>query len=129
MPDTLSGQDRGWLDTVQFTTLPPSAPVITVPPTNQVMGVGGDASFAVVATGFPAPMFQWRFNDAPMPNETNAVLLIRNVSITNVGNYTVLVSNSLGSVTSRVATLLASRRSRFATSTPTNWKPPAQLLA
>ena len=41
----------------------------------------------------------------PLPGATNASLTFTNVQMTNAGTYTVVASNSLGSVTSTVAVL------------------------
>ncbi len=68
-------------------------PLITVPPSNQVVSLGQTAVFSVTATGSPAPVYQWQFNGANLPGKTAATLTIANVQSTNVGAYTVIVSN------------------------------------
>lgn len=89
------------------------APVITgiVPSTNQSISATGSASFTAVASGQPV-VYQWYEGATPLSNvpgnisgATNATLTINNAVPANQGNYTVVVTNSFGSVTSVVATL------------------------
>src|SRR6185436_6043334 len=72
-----------------------SVPVlVVVPPTNRTVAVGADAAFQVTAYG-PAPLrYQWRFNGADILDATNAVLTVTNVTSSQRGLYTAVVSNS-----------------------------------
>jgi hypothetical protein len=90
-----------------------SAPSITTQPVNQTAAAGGTASFTVVATGTPAPNYQWLKNTTPIGGATNATLSLSNVQNSDAANYAVTVSNSAGSVTSSTVTLTIN-----ATSTP-----------
>ncbi|MFM2081893.1 MAG: hypothetical protein RL380_584, partial [Verrucomicrobiota bacterium] len=81
------------------------APTITTPPASRTNTLGSTATFTVVASGFPAPAYVWKFNTVNIPGATNATLTLTNVAATNAGNYTVLVANLLGSTLSSVATL------------------------
>jgi hypothetical protein len=99
------GQDRGWVDQISFQQPTPSAPKITSEPASQTVGASVDASFSVMATGFPAPQYQWRFNGATLAYATNRTLLLLNVATSNAGDYTVVVTNSFGAATSDVAHL------------------------
>ena len=78
-------------------------PIITAQPTNQVVVPGNTAKFSATATG--ATAFQWRFNGADIPNETNAQLQISNVQTNNAGYYLVIVKNSTGWVPSALVYL------------------------
>jgi RHS repeat-associated protein len=91
--------------TVTVTNSPPV--IISQPqPTNQTVTVGNDASVTVVATGCPSAAYQWRLNATNIiASGTNATLTIFNVQPTNAGNYTVVVTDGSGSVTSSVAVL------------------------
>ncbi|HEY2951933.1 MAG TPA: immunoglobulin domain-containing protein [Verrucomicrobiae bacterium] len=81
-------------------------PVITAPPVNQTNAVGGTANLYVTATGLPMPALRWRFNATNvLSGQTNSTLTLSNLTLAQAGNYSVLASNSLGSVTSAVATL------------------------
>ena len=88
------------------------APVIINQPPNASLYLGPDtvvlgdkAVFSVVASGNPAPSYQWNQNGVAVPGATQSGLVIPNVQFTNAGSYTVVVSNSLGCVTSSVAEL------------------------
>ncbi|MGC9942197.1 MAG: hypothetical protein ABSE48_10200 [Verrucomicrobiota bacterium] len=71
------------------------------PPTNQVANPGTLVTFAADVCVFGAPPFgyQWQFNRTNLAGATNDTLTVE--ALTNaVGNYSVIVSNELGSVTS-----------------------------
>lgn len=80
-------------------------PIITSQPTDQIGEVGVSATFAATATGASPLSYQWRFNDANLAGRTSTSLLLRSVQLINAGNYSVVVTNSVGSVTSRLARL------------------------
>jgi alpha-tubulin suppressor-like RCC1 family protein len=89
-----------------------TSPIIIVPPTNQVSAAGHTASFSVTAIGVQPLGYQWWFNgttqlvDSTNVNgSTNSVLILSNVQSNNIGSYTVVVTNSFGSVTSSPASL------------------------
>jgi hypothetical protein len=78
---------------------------ITTQPLSQAVVQSQSASFSVVASGTAPFSYQWNFNDAAMSGDTNASLTLTNVQTTQAGSYTVVVTNSWGSVTSTVAAL------------------------
>ena len=78
-------------------------PVITVQPRTQAVVAGSTATFGVNASGTPAPAYQWRFNGVPIAGATRATL-----TVSDAGNYDVIVSNSLGQVFSSLAQLIVS---------------------
>ena len=81
-------------------------PGITTEPRDQVVDTGFPATFTVTATGTAPLTYQWRFNDTNLAGRTSANLVLANVQLANLGNYTVSVTNASGpSVTSRVAVL------------------------
>ena len=86
-------------------SLPPVAPTITVQPAGQTVTAGQSASLAVVATGNPTPTYQWQKGGASLSGATSATLTLPNVQAANAGSYTVVVTNSVSSVTSNAATL------------------------
>jgi len=81
-----------------------AAPVITTQPTNQAAITGGTVTFTIAATGLPAPVFQWFKNGATLPAATNFTLIFTNVQVADIGTYSVVASNSIGSITSSNAT-------------------------
>ena len=85
-----------------FVLVPPS---ISVQPTNLVVTNTQSATFTMTANGVPTPGYQWFFNSNLVSGVTTSNYFIANVSPINMGNYYVIVSNSVGSVTSSVVTL------------------------
>ncbi len=61
----------------------------------------------VVASGAPAPTFQWLQNGVSIANATNASYAITNMQASDAGNYHVQVSNALGSTNSTPDTVLS----------------------
>ena len=80
-----------------LTVLVPIA--ITQEPTNQTVVQGGTTTFAVNTTG-TAPAYQWQVNGANIPGATSSSYTQNNVQPAAAGNYTVVVTNAVGSVTS-----------------------------
>jgi hypothetical protein len=91
------------------TNIPP--PVITVPPTNQTVSVNVDAELRVTATGTAPLYYQWQKDGTNLVSGhfggvTNFVLLIFSAQTNDSGNYTVIVTNSGGAVTSSPPAIL-----------------------
>mgnify|MGYP000247649681 CR=1 FL=1 len=80
-------------------------PVITVQPTNDTVTNSQPAQFAVTATGSPAPGYQWFRNESPLSGATSATYTIGSATPAAMGTYFVVVTNSVGAVTSTVVTL------------------------
>lgn len=89
----------------QLTVAASIPPSITSQPTSQVGGKGGSASFSVSATGTPAPTYQWKKNGADISGATSSTLSWSSLATADGGNYSVVVTNSGGSVTSNVVSL------------------------
>ncbi len=82
-----------------------SPPSIAVQPQKQIIDLDNPASFSVtVSDSTKSPVsYQWCTNNIPITGATNGTLAISDVTIP--GNYTVVITNSLGSITSSVAPL------------------------
>lgn len=80
-------------------------PVISAHPLSQTARVGDTVRFNVVAEGWPTPLYEWQFNNSPMPNSNTASLILTNVQANQAGTYWVRVMNSAGVVHSNPATL------------------------
>ena len=78
---------------------------IALGPTNQTVIAGGSAVFNVLATGFGNLSYQWRFNASPISGATGSSLLLTNIQTSQAGAYDVVITNSVSSATSAVATL------------------------
>ncbi len=86
----------------KVTLAPPS---ITSAPQEKTVVAGSAASFSVGATGSAPLNYHWKLNGTEIPSATNWGYYLPNVDHTDTGNYTVVVSNNAGSVTSEVAAL------------------------
>jgi hypothetical protein len=106
---------------------PQLAPNILSQPTNQTAYVSNSASFTVVATGIPDANYQWYKGITPITDATNATLTINNVQFSDVGSYSVVVSNAAGTATSSSATLTVPNRNPV-TTTATYTRPAGQPL-
>jgi hypothetical protein len=78
---------------------------ITQQPTNQTVFEGDNVTFTVGVSGTPPLAYQWRFNGAAINRATNSTLVLTGVVPSQSGNYSVVVTNSTGSVTSSNAVL------------------------
>lgn len=80
-------------------------PFISLQPQNQNVLAGQAATFSVTAGGTLPLNFQWLFNGTNISGATTNPFVLANVQSTNAGNYSVIITNLAGSVTSSVATL------------------------
>ena len=79
---------------------------IVAQPTNETVIQGIDATLWVTATGTMPLCYQWWFNGTNLlAGATNAWLTVPAVQLTNVGAYSVIVSNTAGAVASSNALL------------------------
>ncbi len=60
---------------------------------------GNDISFAVEAAGTAPIRYQWTHNGTNLPGATNAILLLENLQLSQVGRYVVTVSNDESTLT------------------------------
>lgn len=81
-------------------------PIILSHPQSVTSLLSRVATFHVEATGSPPMHFEWHFQSAPIPNQTNPALVLNPVAPQHAGDYSVVVTNAVGSVTSRTATLV-----------------------
>jgi hypothetical protein len=83
----------------------PTAPTITLQPTNQTISRGSTAAFNVGVKGSMPFTYQWQFYGTNLPGLTNSSLVITQALVANRGPYDVVVSNSTGWTISSNATL------------------------
>ncbi len=106
--------------TIRITAAVASPPVITNQPASFTNVAGGNATFTVTAGTAPLS-YRWFFNtNTSLLNATNTSLSLTNVRASQAGKYSVIVTNSSGSVTSAFATLTVTNPLPTALSTPTN---------
>jgi hypothetical protein len=93
-----------------------AAPSINTQPQNQSVAVGASATFSVSATGTAPLVYQWFFNtNTLIAGAITNSLTITNAQLTNAGVYSVVITNSVGSITSSIATLTVSTSTSSAT--------------
>ncbi len=81
-------------------------PTINTQPQDQSVFVGQNATFTVAASGDAPLIYQWFYNtDTLLTNATNASLTISNAQLSDIGGYSVVVSNANGTATSASANL------------------------
>ncbi|MCC5842062.1 MAG: Ig-like domain-containing protein [Opitutales bacterium] len=83
----------------------PAAPVFTVDPVSMAVVEGSSVALSVVASGNPAPTFQWYKNGAMIPGATDAILAINYAVLSDAGTYFATAGNSEGTATSASAVL------------------------
>ncbi len=87
-----------------------TAPAIAAQPQALSVIAGQTATFAVTASGSPTPSYQWRRNGSAISGATAASYTTSATTAADSGaQFTVVVSNRAGSVTSAAATLTVAR--------------------
>jgi hypothetical protein len=81
----------------------PAAPAITVQPLSQPVAAGFDLVLYVEAVGAPAPTYQWRRDGVAIGGASLQVFVRTDFQAGDIGNYDVVVTNTVGAVTSQVA--------------------------
>jgi uncharacterized repeat protein (TIGR03803 family) len=87
------------------------APLILSAPSSQTLLPGATATFTVSAAGDEPLSYFWQMDGTSLTDAGNvsgsatSTLTIQSATISNSGNYSVLITNSYGSVTSAVAVL------------------------
>jgi len=80
-------------------------PAIITHPQDQTADVGTNVTFSVVAAGSAPLSYQWRKNGFALAGATSSSLLLTNIQLVSAGDYSVVVANAGGAVTSAVARL------------------------
>src|SRR5438093_9678356 len=96
------------LSLVVFSILSTTAlaqPTIPSQPTDQTANQGYSASFVLRAIGTAPLSYTWFFNQSLITGAMTNKLTITNAQPANAGDYFAIVSDSTGSVTSRVVKL------------------------
>jgi len=96
-------------------------------PQSQAVPYGSNTTFAVTATGYEPLGYQWFFNGAAIDpanprinGTTNSSMTISSLDFSDIGTYTVLVSNAFGSVMSTGAVLAVGNPPLFTSYSATN---------
>ncbi len=83
----------------------PVPPAILTHPASQSAPLGANVTFNCVATGTSPLSYQWFREGVSLPGATGASLTLTNFQASQIGSYTVAVSNPLGTVASSSAAL------------------------
>jgi hypothetical protein len=122
-----NGTNDAFLAEIMFIAQPPG---VTIQPTNQAVAAGSGVTFVATATGTPPFNYQWQLNGTNLVNGTNFasagnisgvtnnILFINQAQVTNSGNYSVVVTNFGGSVTSSIAVLTVTNVATVITQQP-----------
>jgi uncharacterized delta-60 repeat protein len=97
----LDGQWRSYIGRLVVYTLPG----IETPLQSQTAEDGCIVNLTARVTGYPPPICQWFFNGNAIAGCSNSDLCLSGVRATNVGAYTLVMSNAVGAITSAPVTL------------------------
>ena len=90
---------------------PTYAPIIVLQPQGQIYRAGMTVAFLVSAIGLDPMSYQWQKNGTNLveggtiSGSSTSTLTLSTIMLNDAGNYTVVITNSHGGVTSTVATL------------------------
>jgi hypothetical protein len=100
--------DIGFRESAEAVLTVLDIPTVTLEatPAYQEVLQGSTFTIAVSATGTQPLSYKWRRNNITIINQTNALLRITNAASANAGNYTVIITNVAGAVTSAVAVVV-----------------------
>lgn len=79
------------------------APTLTSGLTSHTVKVGASSTFTVIASGGDALTYAWTKDGVDIAGATSSSYTIQSAKLTDAGSYTVVVSNSFGSVSSTAA--------------------------
>ncbi|HXJ55797.1 MAG TPA: lamin tail domain-containing protein [Verrucomicrobiae bacterium] len=82
-------------------------PTITTQPQGRTVATGSNVTLNVSATGTGVLHYQWRFNGQDIPGANGPSLLLADIQEEHSGDYTVVISDVVGSIESLPATVLA----------------------
>ncbi len=100
-----NNNSAGQTTQVQYRDYQDLAPSIARQPQSQQIASGTTGLFGVTAYGQPPLSYQWYHDGEPIEGATGALLEVVNAQVTDVGDYTVSVSNTWGDMTSKPASL------------------------
>jgi hypothetical protein len=95
----------GVIDDVKVSWLQEPMRIVTQPQSRSGLE-GGTVNFLVTADGAPPVGYQWRFNGQPIIGATGRSFTITSLREIHAGNYSVVISNASGVITSQDAALL-----------------------
>jgi hypothetical protein len=100
----------------------PGLPVITTPPQSQTVIPASAAQFSVAVSGATPFAYQWYRNGTAISGATQSTLSLVSVQPGDLGDYTVVVRNAAGQVTSSAARLAVATPDTDADGMPDAWE-------
>lgn len=82
-----------------------AAPSITAQPQSLARAIGSSATFSVTASGSGTLTYQWKRGTANITGAMSSSYTIASVQALHAGDYTVVITNPFGNITSQTATL------------------------
>ncbi|MEY4489220.1 MAG: hypothetical protein RIQ79_1728, partial [Verrucomicrobiota bacterium] len=80
-------------------------PSVTAEPVGATVAAGAAINLSVTAIGTPAPTYQWKRNGVAISGATSATYSVGSATGANTGNYSVVITNSVGTATSAIASV------------------------
>jgi hypothetical protein len=77
-----------------------SAPTFITEPASRTAAANTDVTLSAVVSGTPEPTYQWRKDGVTIPDATSRTLTLASVTAENAGTYTLVATNTLGSIMS-----------------------------
>ncbi|MBT5813484.1 MAG: hypothetical protein HOI15_03900 [Opitutales bacterium] len=77
-----------------------SAPIIRYQPVDTSEFIGGITALSVEVDAYPEPSYQWMFNGEPIEGANESELLFLELLRSHEGQYSVVVANGLGNISS-----------------------------
>ncbi len=96
-------------------------PKLVLPPWDHSVVTGGFVDFTARATGALPQAYQWFFNGNSIPGATSTDLHFQRADSSHSGNYTVVVTNAFGAITSPPARLTLVMPSKPVTGSVVAW--------
>ncbi|MGH7944381.1 MAG: immunoglobulin domain-containing protein [Opitutaceae bacterium] len=101
----LASNSAGTVASENATLIVHSAPVFKTQPLAQAVTVGVSTKFSVAVSAIPGAALQWFKDGSAISGATSSMLLLNSTSDADVGVYTVLATNAVGSTRSAEAPL------------------------
>ncbi|HWD17897.1 MAG TPA: immunoglobulin domain-containing protein [Verrucomicrobiae bacterium] len=80
-------------------------PQVATPPQTLSLTAGNDTVLSPNVEGTAPFSYQWLFNNAPISNATNATLTLPHITTAAIGNYSLILTNVAGAITSSIASI------------------------
>lgn len=86
----------------------PEPPAFVISPKSQNAFVGQTVTLLSLASGTPQPTYQW-YRDTILLSQTGSTNILRDLTLSDAGTYTVIASNPLGSATNQAVVQVTAR--------------------